>query len=57
VATGKEYIMMEVRLCALFKSDKEYQIIARFKGAALAGKTYLPLFPYYAHVIAHLNSF
>ena len=48
---------MEVRLCALYKSDKEYQIIARFKGAALAGKTYLPLFPYYAHVIAYLNHF
>jgi len=36
VATGKEYIMMEVRICAFFQFEKEYQINARFIGEALA---------------------
>ena len=46
----RQYIMMEARLVALFKSPDEYKIISRFKGETLKGKTYLPLFPYYAQV-------
>ncbi|KAJ7379527.1 Isoleucine--tRNA ligase, cytoplasmic [Desmophyllum pertusum] len=43
----KVYIMMEVRLEALFKKPEEYTILERFKGATLAGKTYKPLFTYF----------
>jgi isoleucyl-tRNA synthetase len=49
-ATEKVYIMMEARLSALFKSGEEYEIVERFKGEVLKGKTYLPLFPYFASV-------
>ncbi|KAK4015854.1 hypothetical protein OUZ56_030826 [Daphnia magna] len=49
-ATEKVYIMMEARLSALFKSEEEYEILDRFKGETLKGKTYLPLFPYYANL-------
>lgn len=54
-ATEKVYIMMEARLSALFKSEEEYEILDRFKGETLKGKTYLPLFPYYANVITSHN--
>ena len=43
--------MMEARLSALFKSGEEYEIVERFKGEVLKGKTYLPLFPYFSSVI------
>ena len=49
-ATGKLYIMLETRLCALYKSEEEYEILERFKGDTLRGKKYLPLFPYYSQV-------
>jgi len=42
--------MMEARLVALFKTADEYEVQSRFKGETLKGKTYLPLFSYYAHV-------
>lgn len=42
--------MMEARLSALFKTADEYEILEKFKGETLKGKTYLPLFPYFAHV-------
>lgn len=41
---------MEARLVALFKTADEYEVQSRFKGETLKGKTYLPLFSYYAHV-------
>lgn len=41
---------MEARLCALYKKEDQYQVLSKFKGETLKGKTYLPLFPYYAHV-------
>lgn len=44
--------MMEARLSALFKTEEEYEIQDRFKGEKLKGKTYLPLFPYFASVTA-----
>ncbi|XP_005429903.1 isoleucine--tRNA ligase, cytoplasmic [Geospiza fortis] len=46
-ATGKIYILMESRLVALYKSDSEYQILDRFPGIVLKGKTYKPLFEYF----------
>ena len=42
----QKFIMMEARLCALYKEETEYEVLDRFSGASLAGKTYKPLFPY-----------
>eukprot|EP00057_Strongylocentrotus_purpuratus_P012333 XP_011666807.1 PREDICTED: LOW QUALITY PROTEIN: isoleucine--tRNA ligase, cytoplasmic [Strongylocentrotus purpuratus] len=47
---GKVYIMMEARLGALFKKEKEYEIMAKFKGDTLKGRKYQPLFPYFAQL-------
>ncbi|XP_059505809.1 isoleucine--tRNA ligase, cytoplasmic isoform X2 [Stegostoma tigrinum] len=47
-SNGNLYIMMEARLEALFKSDSEYTVLDRFKGAALKGKKYRPLFDYFS---------
>ena len=38
---------MESRLSEIFKNETEYEIISKFKGKTLAGKKYVPLFPYY----------
>lgn len=46
--------MLEARLSALFKSADEYEILEKFKGEVLKGKTYLPLFPYFAHVSSYV---
>eukprot|EP00116_Pleurobrachia_bachei_P002236 sb/3462498/ len=45
---GAKFILMEARLCALYKSEEEYEILDRFPGKKLAGLTYTPLFPYLA---------
>ncbi|MBQ4328551.1 MAG: isoleucine--tRNA ligase, partial [Lentisphaeria bacterium] len=42
------YVMAEARVSALFKKAEDFEIVARFKGDALKGWTYEPLFPYYA---------
>ncbi len=42
---------METRLSALFKTEEENQILEKFKGETLQGKTYQPLFPHFANVI------
>ena len=42
------YILAEARLSAYYKKPDQYQIVARFKGSELAGKSYKPLFPYFA---------
>ncbi|XP_063767146.1 isoleucine--tRNA ligase, cytoplasmic [Eleginops maclovinus] len=47
-ATDKTYILMEARLATLFKSESEYTILDKFPGKTLKGKTYKPLFPYFA---------
>ncbi|XP_068172017.1 isoleucine--tRNA ligase, cytoplasmic [Antennarius striatus] len=46
--TDKTYIMMEARLCALFKSESEYTVLDKFPGKTLKGKKYKPLFTYFA---------
>ena len=43
---GAKFILMEARLCALYKNEEEYEILERFPGKKLAGLTYTPLFPY-----------
>jgi len=48
--TEKKYIMLEARLCALYKTEEEYEILERFKGETLRGKRYLPLFPYFSQL-------
>nr|CAB3255140.1 isoleucine--tRNA ligase, cytoplasmic [Phallusia mammillata] len=50
VTTGNIYILMEARLVALYKNEKEYDILEKFLGETLLGKTYKPLFPYFAHM-------
>ncbi|XP_065830323.1 isoleucine--tRNA ligase, cytoplasmic-like [Oscarella lobularis] len=47
-STGRIYIMMEKRLEALFKHEDEYEVLKRFQGKELEGKSYEPLFPYFA---------
>ena len=46
--------MLEARLCALYKTEEEYEILERFKGETLRGKRYLPLFPYFSQVDINL---
>uniref|UniRef100_T1J3R6 Isoleucine--tRNA ligase, cytoplasmic n=1 Tax=Strigamia maritima TaxID=126957 RepID=T1J3R6_STRMM len=45
----KIYIMMEARLEALYKNEADYKILEKFPGSKLQGKTYTPLFDYYAN--------
>ncbi|XP_063592929.1 isoleucine--tRNA ligase, cytoplasmic-like [Penaeus indicus] len=44
--TGK-YILMEARLCQLFKNETEYEVLSKFKGKELEGIRYEPLFDYF----------
>lgn len=49
VEDGEErYVMAEARLGAYYKDPAAVKIVARFKGSALAGTGYEPLFPYFA---------
>lgn len=50
--TGKHYIMAEARLAAYHKSPDEYEVIRTCTGADLAGKRYVPLFPYFEKMAA-----
>ncbi len=45
---GAIYILAAARLDAYYKKKDEYELVARFKGADLAGWRYEPLFPYLA---------
>ena len=44
---GVCYVMAEARLPAIYKKADDYEVVARFKGDALKGWTYEPLFPYF----------
>ena len=48
-ATGRTYVSMKVRLEYVTKQGKvkKHTILEEFKGAALVGKEYTPLFPYF----------
>ncbi|KAL3998092.1 isoleucine--tRNA ligase [Acanthocheilonema viteae] len=48
--TEKKYILMEERISELYKDVEDYEILDRFKGKVLEGKTYQPLFPYFAEM-------
>lgn len=54
VASGDRYIMAKARLAAYYKKEDEYRITEAFKGDAMYGWTYEPLFPYYRD---HAKSF
>ena len=49
---GQKFIIMEARLSALYKEETEYDVLDKFQGKTLAGKTYKPLFPYMEHMKA-----
>ncbi|PRW58449.1 isoleucine--tRNA cytoplasmic isoform B [Chlorella sorokiniana] len=64
-ATGRVYVVMESRLGEIpgaipkakkgkkggdEAAPKGFEVIAKFKGAELKGRTYEPLFPYYGHL-------
>ena len=42
------YIMAKARLSTIFKKPEQYEIVAEFKGDALKGVSYEPIFPYFA---------
>ena len=42
------YIMAKARLATIFKKPEQYEIVAEFKGSALKGIRYEPMFPYFA---------
>lgn len=46
-ADGAVYILAEARLSAVFKKADAYDILETFKGEALKGIRYEPIFPYY----------
>ncbi|KAK4300734.1 hypothetical protein Pmani_027087 [Petrolisthes manimaculis] len=41
------YILMEARLVQLFKSEADYDVLAKYKGKQLEGIRYTPLFNYF----------
>ncbi|KAB7504980.1 Isoleucine--tRNA ligase, cytoplasmic [Armadillidium nasatum] len=41
------FILMEARLTQIFKSESDYEVLERFKGRTLEGKSYVPLFDYF----------
>ena len=45
--TKNVYILMEARLCELYKKSEEYKILERFKGKTLENLNYEPLFSYF----------
>ena len=42
------YVMAKARLPHIFKKPEQYEIVAEFKGSALKGVQYEPMFPYFA---------
>jgi isoleucyl-tRNA synthetase len=48
VSSGKKYILMEARVPALFPKPQDYEVLEKFPGKQLKGRTYKPLFDYFA---------
>lgn len=46
-AGGERYLLAEARLAAHYKKEEDYKVLEKFKGTALKGWTYEPLFPYF----------
>ena len=42
------YVMAKARLATIFKKAEQYELVAEFKGSALKGWEYEPMFPYFA---------
>ena len=42
------YIMAKARLSTIFKKPEQYEVVAEFKGSALKGVSYEPIFPYFS---------
>ena len=42
------YVMAKARLQSIFKKEEQYETVAEFKGDALEGVQYEPIFPYFA---------
>ena len=42
------YIMAKARLATIFKKPEQYEVVSEFKGDALKGWRYEPMFPYFA---------
>ncbi|MFZ2656939.1 MAG: isoleucine--tRNA ligase [Victivallales bacterium] len=42
------YVLAEARLSSCYRKPEDYQIVEKFKGSSLAGKKYVPLFPYFS---------
>ncbi len=42
------YVMAKARLATIFKKPEQYELVAEFKGSALKGIEYEPMFPYFA---------
>uniref|UniRef100_A0A915PQN9 Isoleucine--tRNA ligase, cytoplasmic n=1 Tax=Setaria digitata TaxID=48799 RepID=A0A915PQN9_9BILA len=55
--SGKKYIVMEERISELYKNEEDYEILDRYKGKVLEGKTYQPLFPYFARLKSEIGAF
>lgn len=49
-SSGDYYYIAESRIGAYFKTSDEYEIVARLSGEDLKGKTYEPLFDYFAYL-------
>ncbi len=47
-ASGNQYILAASRLPFYFKNREEYDVVSTFTGAALAGRRYKPLLPYFS---------
>jgi isoleucyl-tRNA synthetase len=52
-STSQVYILMEARLSELYHVPDDYEILDRFKGSTLEGKSYKPLFDYFLHMKEH----
>ena len=45
------YVLMEARLCELFKSPEEYEILEKTKGSTFKDQRYRPLFDYFVELM------
>lgn len=48
VKSGDYYVLAKDRLSAYYKKSDEYEVVGEFFGRNLEGKTYQPLFPFFA---------
>ena len=46
------YVMAKARLSSIFKKPEQFEVVATFKGDALKGTRYEPIFPYYADKVS-----